>query len=94
MEMKKKLIALASMPVLGLLAASSLADVSGLPNASGNGISPVFGEIKNRNQCDGATFFKNQFPSLTNGGPGGSEFIDFNVGGDNVRVTVTWYPDN
>lgn len=94
MDMKKKLIALAGIPVLYLFTSVALADVSGLPDESGNGIAPTFGEIKNRNDCDGATFFKNVFPSLTNGNPGGSDFIDLLVDGENVRVTVTWYAEN
>ena len=92
--MRKTLVALASMPVLSLITAIALADVSGIPNPSGNGIVPTEGEIKNRNQCDGAAFFKNVFPSLTNGGPGGSDFVDLTVDGETVRVEVTWYAEN
>lgn len=92
--MKKNLSALAVTPVLSLFMAAAMADVSGLPNMSGNGIVPIDGQIKNRNQCDGATFFKNVFPSLTNGTPGGSKTIDFTVDGKVLPVTMAWYEGN
>ena len=88
--MKRALLALAGLPVLGLFTSVALADLSQPPNNSGNGITPVLGEIKNRAQCDGAAFFKNEFPSLTNGSPGGSTSKNFTVDGQTVSVTVTW----
>ena len=95
MDNRKRMFALALGPVLSLFAAATLADVSGLPLASGNGIQANAGEIKNRNHCPaGSTFFKNKFPSLTNGNPGGSTTIDFAVDGEIVPVTVTWAADN
>jgi len=96
MDMKKRLFALAAVPVLSLLTAVALADVSGPPNVTGIvGITADFpDQIKNRNECDGATFFKNVFPSLTNGTPGGSETLDFTVDGKTVSMTVTWDIDN
>jgi len=95
MEMNTKLLALAGTPVLSLLAVVSLADVAGLPQDSGNRIPAEFGEIKNRNHCpSGTTFFKNAFPSLTNGGPGGLSTIDFTVEGETIPVTVTWAANN
>jgi hypothetical protein len=93
-EMKKTLLALAVTPVLCLFSSVTFADVSGIPNATGNGIVPTFGEIKNAKACGDATFFKNKFPSLTNGTPGGTDFIDFTVDGKIVRVDIEWYPDN
>ena len=87
--MKRALFALAGIPVLSLFSAAALADLPlGLTDSS-NGITPILGEIKNRNQCNGATFFKNQFPSLTNGSPGGSTTNNYTVDGKNVTVTVT-----
>ncbi len=94
MDMKKRFFAVAGLPVLSLFTAVALADVSGTPAPSGNEITPIIGEIKNQNQCDGATFFKNAFPSLTNGTPGGSTTIDFTVEGKIVPMTVTWNEDN
>ena len=94
LKMKKMLFALVVTPVLSLFASVALADTSVEPDDSGNGISPVFGQIKNQKQCDGATFFKNVFPSLTNGNPGGTDSIDFTVDGKTLRVDVAWYPDN
>ena len=95
MDMKKRLFALAGMPVLSLLTAVTLADVSGLPLESGNAIQAYEGEIKSRNHCpSGTTFFKNEFPSLTNGTPGGSTTIDFTVDGEIIPVTVTWASNN
>lgn len=95
MNIKKRLFALAWTPVLSLFAAATLADVSGLPLASGNAVQAEFGEIKNRNQCPaGTTFLKNKFPSLTNGNPGGSTTIDFTVDGKIIPVTVTWADNN
>ena len=92
--MKNRLFALVLMPVLSLLATATLADLSAEPDDSGNGISPVLGQIKNQKQCEGATFFKNVFPSLTNGGLGGSDSIDVTVDGKTLSVDVVWYPDN
>lgn len=95
MDSRKSMFALALAPVLSLSAAVTLADVSGLPLASGNAIQAYAGEIKNRNHCpSGTTFFKNKFPSLTNGGPGGSTTIDFTVDGEIIPVTVTWASNN
>ena len=95
MNIKKKLFALAWTPVLSLFAAAALADVTGLPQASGNAIQAYEGEIKNRNHCPpDTTFFKNKFPSLTNGTPAGSETIDFTVDGEILPVTVTWDSNN
>ncbi len=94
MDMKTKLFALAWMPVLGLLTAVTLAGETELPNDSDNA-TPEAGIIKNRNQCpSGTTFFKNAFPSLTNGTPGGSTTIDFTVEGKIVPMTVTWAANN
>jgi hypothetical protein len=95
MNNNKRLFALAWTPALSLFAAVTLADVSGLPLESGNAVQAEFGEIKNRNQCpSGTTFFKNKFPSLTNGNPGGSTTIDFTVDGEILPVTVTWNSNN
>jgi len=95
MNMKKRLFALAWMPALSLFTAVTLADVSGLPQQSGNEIQAYEGEIKNRSQCpSGTTFFKNVFPSLTNGTPAGSATIDFTVEGKILPVTVTWDSNN
>ena len=92
--MKTRLFALAWMPVLGLLAAVTLAGELGLPDDSDNA-TPEAGIIKNQNQCpSGTAFFKNAFPSLTNGTPGGSTTIDFTVEGEIVPMTVTWAGDN
>lgn len=95
MDMKKRSFALAWVPVLSLLSAITLADVADLPEPSGNEIVPVAGTIKNRNQCpSGTAFFKNAFPSLTNGTSGDSRTIDFTVDGETVPVTVTWASNN
>ena len=95
MNIEKRFFALAWMPVLSLFAAAALADVTGLPQASGNAIQAYEGEIKNRNHCPpDTTFFKNKFPSLTNGTPAGSETIDFTVDGEILPVTVTWDSNN
>ena len=95
MDMQKRFFALAWMPALSLLSAVTLADVSELPLESGNAIQAYEGEIKNRNQCpSGTAFFKNVFPSLTNGTPAGSKTIDFTVDGKILPVTVTWDSNN
>lgn len=95
METKTRILALAGMPALSLLTVVALADVAERPQDSGNGIQAEFGEIKNRNHCpSGTKFFKNAFPSLTNGGPGGFATIDFTVDGETIPVTVTWSSDN
>jgi len=95
MDMKKRSFALAWMPALSLLSAVTLANVSVLPLESGNAIEAYEGQIKNRSQCpSGTTFFKNVFPSLTNGTPAGSETIDFTVEGEILPVTVTWDSNN
>jgi hypothetical protein len=94
MDMKTRLFALAWMPVLSLLTAVTLAGEADLPMDSDNA-TPEAGIIKNRNQCPtGTTFFKNEFPSLTNGTPGGSTTIDFTVAGKSVPMTVTWFENN
>ena len=93
--MEKRFFALVWVPVLNLMSAVTLADVANLPEDSGNGIEPVSGIIKNRSQCpSGTTFFKNAFPSLTNGTSGGSTTIEFTVEGEIVPVTVTWASNN
>ena len=95
MDMKRRFFALAWMPVLSLFTAVTLANVSELPLESGNAIQAYEGEIKNRNQCpSGTTFFKNAFPSLTNGNSGDSRTIDFTVEGKILPVTVTWDSNN
>ena len=92
--MKKLSFALAVMPVLSLFTSVALADVSGVPLDSQNGIASD-GEIKNRSQCPASsTFFKNAFPSLTNGTSGGEVTNNYTVDGKNVAVTVTWNIDN
>lgn len=94
MDMKTRLFALAWMPALGLLTVVTLAGEADLPNDSDNA-TPEAGIIKNRNQCpSGTTFFKNEFPSLTNGTPAGSTTIDFTVEGKIVPMTVTWASNN
>lgn len=94
MDMKTRLIALAGLPLLSLLTAVTFAAEADLPDDSDNA-TPEAGIIKNRNQCpSGTTFFKNVFPSLTNGVPGGSTSIVFDVDGEDVAMTVTWNADN
>ena len=94
--MKIRLFSLAIMPALSLLAAVTLADETPLIDyeASANGTPPTAGLLKNQNDCRDGTFFKNEYPSLTNGGPGGSKTIDFTVEGKIVPMTVTWGSDN
>ena len=73
MNIWNKLISLALIPAMGLLSTAALADVSGDPDYSVNATNLLVGkdaQIKSANQCEGATFFKNAFPSLTNGTPG------------------------
>jgi hypothetical protein len=95
MDMKTSLFALAWMPVLGLLTAVTLAGEANLPEDSFNGAIAADGNIKNRNQCpSGSTFFKNEFPSLTNGTTDGSTTIDFTVEGKIVPMTITWAANN
>lgn len=95
MDKNKRMFALAWMPVLSLFTAVTLADVSGLPLKSGSETQAELGQIKNRNHCpSGTTFFKNKFPSLTNGNPGGSTTIDFTVESKSVPMTVTWASNN
>jgi len=96
MDMKTKLFALAGMPVLSLLVAAAFAGETPLTDYddSANGTPPLEGILKNRNDCPDGTFFKNVYPSLTNGTPGGSTTIDFNVEGEIVPMIVTWNTDN
>lgn len=96
MNMKTRLFALVWMPVLSLLTAVTLAGETPLTDydVSANGTPPLTGLLKNRNDCPDGTFFKNAYPSLTNGTPGGSTTIDFNVEGKIVAMTVTWESDN
>jgi hypothetical protein len=96
MDRKTKLFALAAMPVLSLLTSVTLAGETNLDDydVSANGTPPLAGLLKNRNDCPDGTFFKNAYPSLTNGTPGGSATIDFNVDGQIVSMTVTWSGDN
>ena len=95
MDMKTRLFALAWMPVLGLLTAVTLAGETNLPDDSINGAIAADGIIKNRNECpSGTTFFKNEFPSLTNGTPGGDTTIEFTVEGKIVPMTITWEANN
>jgi hypothetical protein len=94
--MKTRLFALAWMPVLGLLTAVTLAGETPVEDYyfSANGTAPLDGILKSQNDCPDGTFFKNAYPSLTNGTPGGSTTIDFNVEGKIVPMTVTWEKDN
>jgi hypothetical protein len=97
MDIRNRLFALAFMPVLGLFAVATLADVAVAPLPSANATNLLVGkdaQIKSANQCEGATFFKNAFPSLTNGTPGGTDFINFIVDGQTVRVDIEWYANN
>jgi len=96
MDMKTKLFALAGMPVLSLLTVVTLAGETPLSDYdnSANETPPSEGILKNRNDCPDGTFFKNVYPSLTNGTLGSSMTIDFNVEGEIVPMTVTWEPDN
>ena len=96
MDMKKRFFALAWMPVLGLLTAVTLAGETPLElyDDSANGTPPLPGLLKNRNDCPDGTFFKNAYPSLTNGSLDGSTTIDFIVEGKIVPMTVTWESDN
>ena len=89
-----RLFALAVMPALSLFASATLADVSGPPGVSGNLVPAVEGEIKNAKACEGATFFKNEYPSLTNGDSTGPRTINFIVEGKTVPMTVDWGLDN
>src|SRR5210317_448195 len=94
--MKMRLFSLAIMPVLSLLAAVTLADETPLTDyeVSANGTPPTAGLLKIQNDCRDGAFFKNEYPSLTNGGLGGSKTIDFNIEGKVVPMTVTWGSDN
>jgi hypothetical protein len=94
MDMKTKLFALAGMPVLSLFAAVTLAADAEPPDLSDYATAIDEDVLKNQKDCSKGKFFKNAFPSLTNGTPGGSTTIDFTVEGKTVPMTVTWESDN
>lgn len=94
MNIKRTLFLLTGMPVMGLFASAALAGDADLPLDTAYA-SPVEGvTLKNQNDCPAGRFYKNQFPSLTNGTPGGSTTIVFDVDGKAVPMTVTWAGDN
>ena len=94
MDIRRTLFMLAGMPVLGLFASAALAGDADLPLPTAYA-TPVEGvTLKNQNDCPAGRFYKNQFPSLTNGTPGGSTTIVFDVDGKAVPMTVTWAGDN
>ena len=94
--MSIRMFSLAGMPALSLLAVSVFAGETPLTDydVSANGTPPIQGLLKNQNDCQDGTFFKNEYPSLTNGGDPGSKTIDFNVEGKIVSMAVTWAEDN
>jgi len=95
MNLGRKLLALVGMLVMSLFTPAVLAGEAAAPDASHYGVPATDGNVlKNRNDCVDATFFKNVFPSLTNGGPGGSTMLPFTVDGKTVSMYVTWHQDN
>lgn len=85
--------ALTGLLALSLLTNMALADVAGLPDGSDEAV-PTIGQIKNKNACDGTSFFKNKFPSLTNGPAPGVTSVPFIIDGETVVMTVTWAEGN
>lgn len=91
--MKTTLFALAGMPAFCLCAAVALAGELPPPDATPQTSLISSDVIKNKGQCPtGTSFYKNAFPSLTNGSEGGCKTEVFAVGGKNVSMEVCWGP--
>ena len=92
----KNVFALAGMLVLSLLTSVTLADRAPVPDASAKSTTVEKGNIKNQRQCPpDTTFFKNVFPSLTNGpGEGSTLPTPFTIDGETVLMTVSWVDNN
>ncbi len=91
--MKTTLFALAGMPAFCLSAAVALAGELPPPDATPQTLQISDDVIKNKGQCpSGTSFYKNVFPSLTNGSEGGCKTEVFAVGGEDVSMEVCWGP--